>query len=100
MDETISTLKFAQRMMRVSNNASINIKLDPLILVGKYQREIRELKQELAMHDVLANRTGISYDAFTPEQQAEVRGNVTRYINDEIQELQVCPRKGFEHRQV
>jgi kinesin family protein 6/9 len=44
LEETISTLKFATRMMRVSNEATINVHLDPTVLLKKYEREIRELK--------------------------------------------------------
>ncbi len=56
LEETISTLKFGTRMMKVNNEPTVNIKLDPQRLIKKYQKEIRDLKQELAMHNVLANR--------------------------------------------
>ncbi len=39
------------------------------MLIRKYEREVRDLKQELAMHDTLANRGRINYDPYTPEQQ-------------------------------
>jgi kinesin family protein 6/9 len=89
LDETISTLKFSTRMMKLANDATVNIKLDPQLLLKKYEREIKELKQELAMHDTLANRTNIQYESFTPEQQTEMRGVVNKYIRDEIQEIEV-----------
>lgn len=44
IEETISTLRFATRMMRVSNDATINIKLDPAQLIKRYEREVRDLK--------------------------------------------------------
>lgn len=62
LEETISTLKFATRMMKVANEATIQLKLDPTVLLKKYEKEIKELKQELAMHDTLANRGRITYD--------------------------------------
>jgi len=43
--------------------------LDTQALLRKYAKEIKELKQELAMHNTLANRGRISYDQFTPEEQ-------------------------------
>jgi kinesin family protein 6/9 len=55
-EETISTLKFASRMMKVSNEAVINVQQDPELLLKKMEKEIKELKQELAMHDTLANK--------------------------------------------
>jgi len=69
LEETISTLRFASRMMRVENESSISIKLDPQILLKKYEREIKDLKLELAMHDTLAGRGRVSYESYTPEQQ-------------------------------
>jgi len=47
LEETISTLKFASRMMKVQNEAVVNELQDPSLLLKKYQREVRELKQEL-----------------------------------------------------
>ena len=35
LEETISTLKFATRMMKVSNETSIQLKLDPQVLLKK-----------------------------------------------------------------
>ncbi len=43
LEETISTLKFASRMMKVSNEATIQMKLDPTVLLKKYEKEIKEL---------------------------------------------------------
>ena len=69
LEETISTLKFASRMMKVSNEISIEMNLDPKLLLKKYEKDIRELKQELAMHDTLQNRGRINYEPYSPEQQ-------------------------------
>ncbi len=71
LEETISTLKFAGRMMKVANEATVNIQLDPVLLLKKQEKEIRDLKQVLAMHDTLANRGRINYDPYSPEQQKE-----------------------------
>ena len=38
LEESISTLRFASRMMRVANESSINIQLDPKILLKKYEQ--------------------------------------------------------------
>jgi len=69
LNETLSTLNFARRMMNVLNEACVNIQLDTQALLRKYGKEIKELKQELAMHNTLANRGRISYDQYTPEEQ-------------------------------
>jgi len=68
LEETISTLKFATRMMKITNDSTISLVLDPTILLKKYEREIKDLRQELAMHDTLANRGRISYEDYSSEQ--------------------------------
>lgn len=44
IEETISTLKFATRMMKVKNEATVNSVLDPSLQIKRYEKEIRELK--------------------------------------------------------
>ena len=66
-EETIGTLKFASRMMKVSNEAVVNVQMDPELLLKKMEREIKELKQELTMHDTLANKGRVVYDTYTAE---------------------------------
>jgi len=72
LEETISTLKFGTRMMKVSNEPIINVQQDPQRLIKKYQKDIRDLKNELSMHNTLANRAKVNYDPYTPEQQYEI----------------------------
>lgn len=36
--------------------------LNPELLAKKYEKQIEELKQELAMHNALSERTTIKYD--------------------------------------
>lgn len=67
LEETVSTLKFATRMMRVSNEAIVNVQLDPQLQIKRYEKDIRDLKQELAMHDTLANRGRINYDPYSSD---------------------------------
>jgi len=69
LEETISTLSFATRMMRVKNEVQVNVRMDPSLLVKKYEQEIKELKQELAMHDSLSGRNRVSYDQYSEEQR-------------------------------
>jgi kinesin family protein 6/9 len=44
LEETVSTLKFATRMMRVSNEAIVNVQLDKHLMIKRYEKEIRDLK--------------------------------------------------------
>ena len=52
-------------MMKVQNEATVNVQADPDLQIKRYEKEIRDLKQELAMHDTLANRGRINYDDYS-----------------------------------
>ncbi len=43
-------------LLIVPSIAQVNVEMDPVLLVKKYEKKIKELKQELAMHDALADR--------------------------------------------
>jgi kinesin family protein 6/9 len=86
--ETLSTLNFARRMMNVVNEASVNIQLDTNALLKKYQKEIKELKQELAMHNTLANRGTINYDAYTPKEQYAQQVLAEKFLYGEVPEIE------------
>jgi kinesin family member 6/9 len=77
LEETISTCKFATRMMRVSNEATVNVNQDPMILIKKYEREIRDLKHEL-------NQT---YVPEPPEKLFEISKQFLTGQIDEIDDL-------------
>jgi kinesin family protein 6/9 len=89
MEETISTLRFSTRMMRVSNEVVINIELDPSQLIERYKREIRDLRQELAMHDTLANRGRIVYEPYTPDQQYQIQLIAEKFLDTENDDLEI-----------
>ena len=80
LEETISTLRFASRMMKVENDASQVETIDTEALVKKQAKEIRILKQELSMHDSLAERSGISYEPFTEEKQENIKQMLEKYL--------------------
>eukprot|EP00163_Fabomonas_tropica_P022441 TRINITY_DN3912_c0_g1_i12.p1 TRINITY_DN3912_c0_g1~~TRINITY_DN3912_c0_g1_i12.p1 ORF type:complete len:770 (+),score=264.45 TRINITY_DN3912_c0_g1_i12:167-2476(+) len=88
LEETLSTLKFATRVMKVSNDAIVNVESDPSLLLKRYEQEIKDLKAELAMHDMLANKSRVSYEPYTEEQRYELKKTVQRYIDGEIDELE------------
>jgi kinesin family member 6/9 len=82
LDETISTLRFSTRMMCVTLSPEINIHYDPLALLKRYEKEIRELKQELSMHDTLAGRSHVQYEPYTEPQRQELIRRVKQFIED------------------
>jgi kinesin family protein 6/9 len=81
LEETVSTLRLASRMMRVQNETSTVETIDADALIKKQERLIKALKQDLLMHDALVERTGVTYDPYTPEQQASVVQMIERYID-------------------
>jgi len=89
LEETISTLNFATRMMRVRNEAIVNVKMDANLLVKKYEQEIRELKQELAMHDALSDRKDVQYDPYSEEQKYDIAQTIRAYCRGEVEEIQI-----------
>ena len=68
LSETASTLKFASRMMKITNEATVNTMMDPALQIKRLEKEIRDLKQELAMHDTLSNRGRINYASYNQAQ--------------------------------
>ena len=51
-------------MMKITNEATVNAMLDPVLQIKRLEKEIRDLKQELAMHDTLSNRGRVNYAAY------------------------------------
>ncbi|XP_012885017.1 PREDICTED: kinesin-like protein KIF6 [Dipodomys ordii] len=49
IDESISTCRFAQRVALIKNEAVLNEEIDPRLMILRLQKEIQELKDELAM---------------------------------------------------
>jgi kinesin family member 6/9 len=88
INETLSTLNFAKRMMNVMNEASVNIQLDTAALLRKYQKEIKELKQELAMHNTLSSRGRINYDPYTAEEQYQQQIIAKKFLIGESEEIE------------
>jgi kinesin family protein 6/9 len=87
INETLSTLNFAKRMMNVINEASVNIQLDTAALLRKYQKEIKELKQELAMHNTLSSRGRINYDPYSSEEQYQQQLIAKNFLIGESEDI-------------
>lgn len=81
LEETVSTLRLASRMMRVQNATTTVEVNDPVRLARKQERTIRELKQELLMHDALADRSGIKYEPYSAEEKDAIAARVRRYAD-------------------
>lgn len=89
LEESISTLRFAQRMMKVQNEVSVNIQLDPEILLKKYERQIKDLKMELAMHDTLSGRGRISYEPYTQLEQFQLQEVALEFLKGKTEDIDI-----------
>lgn len=80
IEETISTLRFASRMMRVKSTASTNIFSDPVQLLKKYENQIKELKAELMLVAAFNGKSGEIYSDLTESQRTELAKKVKQFI--------------------
>jgi hypothetical protein len=53
LDECVSTLRFASRVRCLETSAVVNESSDPVLALRKAERQVKELRQELAMRDML-----------------------------------------------
>eukprot|EP00946_MAST-07B_sp_MAST-7B-sp1_P005220 g5220.t1 len=83
LEETLSTLRLAQRMMRVQNKTEEISTINPRLKIKQLERQVKSLKQELMMHDALAERSSVAYDEYTPEQRFEVEKSVRKFLDTE-----------------
>ena len=58
-------------------------------MVKKLERDIYELKRELAMHDTLNNRSMVAYEDLSEQQKFEIKQQVRKYINSELDEIDI-----------
>ena len=74
-------------MKNVVNELSVNTIVDTNAYLKKLQREVKDLKQELLMHNTLANRGQINYDPYTPEEQYIQQQIALRFLNGEDEDI-------------
>ena len=67
-------------MRCVANDFVVNVRKEPTALIRKYEQDIAELQQELAMHDSLTERHHITYGPYTEAQKAEVAAQVRAFL--------------------
>ena len=85
----LSTLRFGNRMMNVPSEPAITEHFDTLRLCKQHEKEICTLRQELAMHDTLTNRSQISYEPLSESQIQDVREQVKRFLAGELNDIEL-----------
>ncbi|CAF2794309.1 unnamed protein product [Rotaria sp. Silwood2] len=89
IEETVSTLRFASRMMCVPAEPTVNQVIDPVKAIENYKRENKYLKEELALHNTLVNRNGISYEPLSEQQLYEIENQCRRFIDGTLDEIEI-----------
>ncbi|NXW81937.1 KIF9 protein, partial [Alopecoenas beccarii] len=89
VEETLSSLRFATRMKWITTAPVVNETYDQEGTVKALEKEVDLLKQELAMHDSLANRSLMTYEPLTDIQVAEIKSQVDRYLKGAIDEIDI-----------
>ncbi|XP_031203661.1 kinesin-like protein KIF6 [Mastomys coucha] len=78
IDESISTCRFAQRVALIKNEAILNEEIDPRLMIVRLQKEIADLKAELAMATG-EQRT----EALTEAELLQLEKLIASYLEDQ-----------------
>ncbi|XP_059877273.1 kinesin-like protein KIF6 [Delphinus delphis] len=78
IDESISTCRFAQRVALIKNEAVLNEEIDPRLMIIRLQKEIQELKDELAIVTG-EQRT----EALTEAELLQLEERITSFLEDQ-----------------
>jgi len=89
IEETLSTLRFASRAMNIQSSPTVNSFDDPKLLCIKYEKEILTLRKELAMYDMLSNRSQVNYEPLSALQINEIKMQMQKFIDDESDEIEI-----------
>lgn len=76
-------------MMNVPSEPAVTEHFDMMRLCKQHEKEIRTLRQELAMHDTLTNRSQISYEPLSESQIQDVREQVKRFLAGEMNDIEL-----------
>ncbi|XP_023575957.1 kinesin-like protein KIF6 [Octodon degus] len=78
IEESISTCRFAQRVALIKNEAVLNEEVDPRLMIIHLQKEVQELKDQLAIV------TGEpSTEALTEEELRQLEKLITSFLEDQ-----------------
>ncbi|KFU88992.1 Kinesin-like KIF9, partial [Chaetura pelagica] len=89
VEETLSSLRFATRMKGINSEPLIRESYSQEGTVKAMEKEILLLKQELAVHDSLANRSWVTHTPLPAPQVAEIRSQVQKYLDGDIDEIDI-----------
>jgi kinesin family protein 6/9 len=76
-------------MMCVPAEPTVNEVIDPIKAIDNFKRENKYLREELALHDTLVNRNGISYEPLSEQQLYEIENQCRRFVEGNLDELDI-----------
>jgi len=76
-------------MMCVPAEPTVNEVIDPIKAIENYKRENKLLRDELALHDSLINRTGVAYESLSEQQLYEIENQCRRFIDGTLDDIEV-----------
>lgn len=96
IEETLSTLRFATRMKCIVAEPAVEEHYDPERLVKNLEQEIKILKQELAMYNILTNRNKVNYEPLSENQITEINAQVRRYLEGSLTDIEVISTRQLQ----
>ncbi|KAJ7426875.1 hypothetical protein WISP_11686 [Willisornis vidua] len=85
----MSSLRFASRMRWVSTEPAPNVTLEQQVSVKALEEEIDLLKRELALQDMLANRSFVPHSPLTGAQRAAIKSQIHKYLRGAIKDIEI-----------
>ncbi|CAH8490710.1 unnamed protein product [Dicrocoelium dendriticum] len=89
VEETNSTIRFANRVLRIPCKPVENQKYDATATINRLQKENERLKRELLMYDTLNNRGRVNYGQLTEYEKEQVRTQVAKFLDGKLTDLEV-----------
>jgi kinesin family protein 6/9 len=100
IDESLSTLRLAQRMSKITCDIVANIQEDQSAKSKQLQRQVLELQAELAMHDQMANRRDVAYGPYSEKQRQTLSKQVHQFLSSPSSESSIEPLELMSLRHV
>jgi len=94
-EETVSTCRFASRVMTLKTRAVVNESKDPRVVNKKLERRITELERELAMANTFAERGAINYGPVGEVERQELDEKVRAYLDAESANADELPMESI-----
>eukprot|EP01029_Cantina_marsupialis_P004173 TRINITY_DN1413_c0_g1_i1.p1 TRINITY_DN1413_c0_g1~~TRINITY_DN1413_c0_g1_i1.p1 ORF type:complete len:822 (+),score=248.85 TRINITY_DN1413_c0_g1_i1:54-2519(+) len=82
-EETLSTLRFAHRMMGVKNKPTVNVQRNPTIEVLRLEREVTTLRNEIALYDQIRRQDPTPTAELPEAAQNAISSQVISFLKGE-----------------